>query len=70
MAEIDALNERSGAKWIHLVALRGLGRWKGTYGKPSTGTLVGYFWNMFDRISKAVSCEGVVICQSRGIVYV
>jgi len=57
MGKIDALNERSGAKRIHLIALRGSGGWKGAYGEPSTGTLVGHFWNMFDRLSNAVACE-------------
>jgi hypothetical protein len=57
LAKIDALNEASGAKRIHLIALRGSGGWKGAYGEPSTGTLVGHFWNMFDRLSNAVSCR-------------
>jgi hypothetical protein len=57
LAKIDALNESSGAKRIHLIALRGSRGWKGAYGEPSTGTLVGHFWNMFDRLSNAITCE-------------
>jgi hypothetical protein len=57
MAKIDALDERSGVKRVHLIALRGSRGWKGAYGEPSTGTLVGHFWNMFDRLSNAVTCE-------------
>jgi len=57
MGKIDALNGNSGTRRVHLIALRGSGGWKGAYGEPSTGTLVGNFWNMFDRLSNAVTCE-------------
>ncbi len=57
MARVEALNRASEARRVHLIGLRGSRGWKGAYGEPSTGTLVGSFWNMFDRLSNAVSCR-------------
>ncbi len=57
MARVEALNRASEARRVHLIGLRGSQGWKGAYGEPSTGTLVGSFWNMFDRLSNAVSCR-------------
>jgi hypothetical protein len=57
MARVNALDRESGAKRIHLIGLRNSQGWKGAYGEPSTGTLVSGFWNMFDRLSNAVSCR-------------
>jgi hypothetical protein len=57
MARVEALDRASEARRVHLIGLRNSRGWKGAYGEPSTGTLVGGFWNMFDRLSNAVSCR-------------
>jgi hypothetical protein len=57
MARVEALNRASEARRVHLIGLRNSRGWRGAYGEPSTGTLVAGFWNMFDRLSNAVSCR-------------
>jgi hypothetical protein len=57
MARVNAADQGSGAKRVHLIGLRNSQGWKGAYGEPSTGTLVSSFWNMFDRLSNAAPCR-------------